>query len=143
MRDIDTDELDTIFHECSQCGTCCKSYPKILLEPDEVEQMKRLGANVGYMVHLDDLRGRKIEDLAEEEKAKHKIYMVHPDENGCMFLEKRNDKYYCKIYNFRPRSCRGFKCNLADGTVSDLFMQDSMYLLGKDRFGFDLPTENE
>lgn len=141
MEEIDKQQLNTIFHECRQCGTCCKSYPKILLEPEEVEPMKKLGANVGYMVHLDDLRTHNINELANQEKVKHKIYMVHPTEDGCIFLEKRNDKYYCKIYHYRPKSCKGFKCNLADGTIKDLFMKDAMYLLGKDCFGFDIKKD--
>lgn len=128
-------KLDTIFQECRQCGTCCKKYKKILLEPDEIERMKKLGANVGIMVRLNDLRKKNIQDLTQEEKNKHKVYMIHPNDKGCIFLEKRNDKYYCKIYHYRPRACRGFKCNLADNTTESLFLEDSIYLLGQDRFG--------
>jgi len=132
---MDKNKLDTILQECRQCGTCCKKYKKILLEEDEVERLKKLGANVGYMVRLDDLRKKNINELAEEQKEKHKIYMIHPDDKGCMFLQKRNDKYYCKIYHYRPRSCRGFKCNMADESMNALFMNESIYLLGQDRFG--------
>lgn len=135
MDEFQKQNLDTIFHECRQCGTCCKKYQKILLEPDEVERMEKLGANVGIMLSLNDLRNRKLDELAEEEKSKQKIYMVHPDGKGCIFMEKRNDKHYCKIYHYRPKACRGFKCNMADNTVKDLFMDNSIYLLGIDRFG--------
>lgn len=138
MEKLDKNKLDTIFQECRQCGVCCKKYKKILLEADEVDRMKKLGANVGCMVRLDDLRTHNINDIAREEREKQKIYMIHPDDKGCIFLEKRNDKYYCKIYHYRPRSCRGFKCNMADESVSTLFMQDSIYLLGQDRFGRQL-----
>lgn len=132
---MDKNKLDTIFQECRQCGTCCKTYKKVLLRPDEVERMKKLGANVGIMIKLNDLRTKNLKDLAEDEKNKHKIYMIHPDGKGCIFLEKRNDKYYCKIYHYRPESCKGFKCNMADESVNGLFMQDSIYLLGFNRFG--------
>lgn len=135
---IEKNKLDTILQECRQCGTCCKTYKKVLLEPDEVERMKKLGAHVGIMIRLNDLRNKNINELAERENNKEKIYMVHPDDKGCIFLEKRNDKYYCKIYHYRPEACKGFKCNMADDTVNSLFMQDSIYLLGKDRFGREL-----
>ena len=132
---MDKNKLDTILQECRQCGTCCKTYKKVLLEDDEIETLKKLGANVGYMVSLNDLRTSNINDLAAKEKEKHKMYMIHPDNKGCIFLQKRNEKYYCKIYHYRPRACRGFKCNMADERVTPLFMQDSIYLLGQDRFG--------
>jgi Fe-S-cluster containining protein len=135
---MDKNKLDTILQECRQCGTCCKTYKKVLLEEDEIETLKKLGANVGYMVNLNDLRTSNINDLAAKEKEKHKMYMIHPDNKGCIFLQKRNDKYYCKIYHYRPRACRGFKCNMADESVNTLFMQDSIYLLGQDRFGRNL-----
>lgn len=64
--------------------------------------------------------------------------MIHPDDKGCIFLEKSNDKYCCKIYHYRPEACRGFRCNMADESVNNLFMQDSIYLLGQDRFGREL-----
>ena len=137
---MEKNKLDTIFQECRQCGTCCKTYKKVLLKPDEVERMKKLGANVGIMIKLNDLRNKTIEELAKEEQNKDKIYMIHPDGKGCMFLEKRNDKYYCKIYHYRPESCKGFKCNMADESVNGLFMQDSIYLLGVDRFGKEIKS---
>lgn len=138
MANLDKNNLDTLLQECRQCGTCCKTYKKVLLKPDEVERMKKLGANVGVMIRLNDLRLKKINELAEKEHNKDKIYMIHPDDKGCIFLEKRNDKYCCKIYHYRPEACRGFRCNMADESVNNLFMQDSIYLLGQDRFGREL-----
>lgn len=135
MANLEKKNLDTLLQECRQCGTCCKTYKKVLLKADEVEGMKKLGANVGVMIRLNDLRTKNINELAETETNKEKIYMVHPDDKGCIFLEKRNEKYCCKIYHYRPEACKGFKCNMADESVNTLFMQDSVYLLGTDRFG--------
>lgn len=132
---IDKQKMDTILQDCRQCGTCCKTYRKILLNPDEVERMKKLGANVGIMIRLNDLRTNNINDIAINEQQKGKVYMIHPDDKGCIFLEKRDDKYRCKIYHYRPEACKGFKCNMADETVNSLFMNDSIHLLGMNRFG--------
>ena len=127
--------MDTILQSCRQCGTCCKTYRKILLKPEEVERMKSLGAEVGIMLRLNDLRSQNLKDLAQQEAKKGNVYMIHPDGKGCIFLEKRNEQYRCKIYHYRPEACKGFKCNMADGSMDALFMDDSIHLLGMDRFG--------
>lgn len=135
MKNLDSAKLNTLFAQCRQCGTCCKSYKKVPLEPDEIERMKKLGAHVGLMLSLNDLRNADIDTLIKKEAEKGKVYMIHPDEKGCIFLEKKNEKCYCKIYHYRPKACQGFKCNIADNTISDLFLNDPIHLLGMDRYG--------
>lgn len=131
-------ELNSLFYQCRQCGTCCKQYRKVLVTPEEAIFIKKMGGHVGFGLSLDALRNNALEDLSKQAEAQGKIYMIHPDHAGCVFLEKRNDKYYCKIYHYRPESCRGFRCNLADGSLQNLFGTDAMHLLGKDRFGLPL-----
>lgn len=139
---FDVQQLNTILDECRQCGTCCKTYGKVLLQPDEVEFIRKMGGHVGINVGLNTLRGKSMEEAVLEEQKQGKVYMVHPDEHGCIFLQKRNDKYYCRIYHYRPRACRGFRCNLADNSFMDLFGGDAMHLLGRDRFDLcDLAAE--
>ena len=135
---LTTDHLDTLFQECRQCGTCCKTYRKVLLEPDEIDRLRALGAEIGVMVHLNDLREKSMAELVEEAKGKENVYMIHPDGKGCMFLQKVNGKYCCKIYHYRPRACRGFRCSLADQSMEQLLLNDATYLLGEDRFGMKL-----
>ncbi|MCB2217011.1 YkgJ family cysteine cluster protein [Desulfofustis glycolicus] len=135
---LDSNALKTIFHECQQCGTCCKKYRKITLQAEEVDFIKKMGGHVGVDVSLAEIRTKGLARAREEALASGKIFMIHPDDKGCLFLQKRDGKYYCKIYNYRPRTCRGFKCNLADGTFLDLFGQDSIHLLGQNSFGLPL-----
>jgi uncharacterized protein len=134
-------QLNTIFQECRQCGTCCRGYRKITLEPDEVEFVRKMGGHVGVDVHLDDLRTKTMEQLVQEARERGKVFMVHPDDQGCVFLERRNDKYRCRIYHYRPKACRGFRCTLADSSFLDLFARDSILLLGQDRFGLPLDKQ--
>ncbi len=136
--DIDANALKTIFHECQQCGTCCKKYRKITLHPDEVDFIKKMGGHVGIDVTLAEIRTKGLPQAREEAMKRGKVFMIHPDDKGCLFLQKRDGKFYCRIYNYRPRTCRGFKCNLADGTFLDLFGQDSIHLLGQNSFGLPL-----
>ena len=136
---IDTASLRTIFAECRQCGTCCLSYRKITLEANEVEFIRKMGGHVGVDLTLAQLRDRPIDELMAEAAARGKVFMIHPDDKGCLFLQKKNDKYVCRIYHHRPRACRGFRCKFADSSFLELFGGvDSMHLLGKNRFGLPL-----
>jgi len=135
VEKIDSSMLLSIFDECRQCGTCCKKYRKVVLEPEEVDFMKKMGAHVGVDLSLRDLRDHPLEEAIANAKKKGKVFMIHPDDKGCIFLENRNNKYYCKIYHYRPESCRGFHCNLADKSFMDLFGRDAIHLLGQNRFG--------
>jgi uncharacterized protein len=135
---IDANTLNSIFHECNQCGTCCKQYRKITLHQDEGEFITKMGGHVGVDVCLNDIRRKGLEQATAEAKSSGKVFMIHPDNRGCIFLQKRNGKYFCKIYNYRPRSCRGFKCNLVDGSFLSLFNNDSIHLLGQNSYGLPL-----
>ena len=143
LSSLDPNTLNSIFHECRQCGICCKKFKKVLLQGDEPAFINKMGGHVGVDATLKELREKPLEKLIEEKKEKGKVYMIHPDNKGCVFLECRNGLYRCKIYNYRPLSCRGFRCNLADDSFLSLFADDtaSMHLLGFDSFG--LPPENE
>jgi Fe-S-cluster containining protein len=130
--------LRTIFHECRQCGTCCKTYRKIILRPEEVPFIRKMGGHVGVDLTLAQLREQSLESLRQDVQNQGKTYMIHPDGQGCIFLEKRNGKYCCKIYHYRPQTCRGFRCNMADSSFLDIFSRDANVLLGLDSFGLPL-----
>ena len=136
--DVNEYKLNTIFDKCRECGTCCKKYSKILLQAEEVDFLQKMGAHIGCLVPLYKLRDKPLSEVIQEEQQKNAIYMVHPDGKGCVFLEKRNDKYFCKIYYYRPKTCQGFKCNLVDNTMKDLFLNEPMTLLGMDKHGIKL-----
>jgi Fe-S-cluster containining protein len=135
---VDADALKTVFQECRQCGACCKTYRKIVLYPDEVDFIRKMGGHVGMDVSLAELRKKPLKELVEKNKTGHPIYMIHPDDKGCIFLQKRNAKHYCRIYHHRPRTCRGFKCNMADSTFLTIFGRDASLLLGLNAYGLPL-----
>ena len=133
---VDEDALKSIFHECRQCGTCCKKYKKILLRPEETAFIEKMGGHVGVNVSMAQIREKGLEQAMEDVRKEGKVYMIHPDDHGCVFLQEKNGKFYCKIYNWRPKTCRGFRCNLADDSFLNLFGgDDAIHLLGTDRFG--------
>ncbi len=138
MQTLCETTLNTIFDDCRQCGTCCKKYRKIVLQPDEVSFIKQMGGHVGVDISLKDIREQGIDAATREAKERGRVFMIHPDEKGCIFLEKRNEKFFCKIYHYRPRTCRGFRCNLADNSFLTLFGDNSIHLLGQTSFGLPL-----
>lgn len=130
--------LNTLFSPCRQCGSCCKQYRKITLAPDEIDFIKRMGGHVGVDVSLANIREKGFDRAKEEAVEKGKVFMIHPDDKGCVFLERRNEKHYCKIYHYRPKSCRGYRCNLADNSMLTLLGEDAHLLLGQNSFGLPL-----
>lgn len=134
----DSATLNTIFADCRQCGTCCRRYPKIRLEPDEVPFIRRMGGYVGIGLSLNALRNRSLKELTSEAEKRGEIHMIHPDDKGCIFLERRNGKHVCRIYHYRPRTCRGFRCNLADDSFMDMIGEDAIWLLNRNHFGLRL-----
>lgn len=135
---LDPTTLNSIFTDCRQCGACCKRYRRIRLQPEEVPFIKRMGGHVGVDLNLNALRDHSLKELTDEAKKRGDIYMIHPDDKGCIFLEKRDGKYLCKIYHYRPRTCRGFRCNLADNSFMDVIGDDAIWLLDENRFGLRL-----
>ncbi len=122
-------ELKTLFYKCRQCGVCCKKNRNIPLQPNEVDFIKRMGGHVGIDVRISELQTKNIDDLLQVAKRQGKVLMIHPDDKGCVFLQKRGNKYRCRIYRSRPQICRGFKCNLADDSFLSFFGQDALCLL--------------
>ena len=137
-KTLDSKTLNTIFSECRQCGACCKRFRRIPLQPEEVPFIKRMGGHVGVNLSLNALRNHTLAELMDEAKSRGETFMIHPDDKGCVFLEKRDGKHVCKIYHYRPRICRGFRCNLADNSFLDILGDDAIWLLDQNRFGLQL-----
>ena len=135
---MDSRMLDTIFEPCRQCGTCCRRYRKIPLTAEEAVFIEKMGGHVGVHVSMAQIRELGLEEAGRRARAAGMVHMIHPDDKGCVFLQRRNGLFTCRIYHHRPQVCRGFRCNLADATFLDLFGSDATSLLGQDAFGLPL-----
>lgn len=134
-------ELNTLFHECRQCGTCCRQYRKIPLQQEEAAFIEKMGGHVGVDVSMRAILEKGLDEAGREARAGGRVFMIHPDDQGCVFLQRVNGKHYCKIYNYRPKICRGFRCNIADDSFLSLFGDGSTFLLGQDAFGLPLSSK--
>ncbi len=101
-----------------------------------------MGGHVGVDVSLKAIREQGIDAATREAKERGRVFMIHPDDKGCVFLEKRNEKFTCKIYHYRPQTCRGFRCNLADNSFLSLFGDGAIHLLGQTSFGLPLTDKS-
>lgn len=130
--------LNTIFTPCRQCGSCCKNFRKITLNADEVDFITRMGGHVGSNISLKEIREKGLEKAKKDAAENGKIFMIHPDDKGCIFLQRKNDRFYCKIYHYRPQACRGYRCNLADNSMLSMISGDAHLLLGQNSYGLPL-----
>lgn len=72
------------------CADCCK-YLTVKLYKKDIEAIKRAGYDKDFFMEFD----RHIRNPVLKVK----------DEN-CVFLSKKKGKYYCRIYNIRPKVCK-------------------------------------
>ena len=74
------------------CADCCK-YLTVKLSNKDIKKIKRAGFKEEFFMEFDTHIGSPVLKLTD---------------NGCVFLTKKGDKYYCKIYQIRPTVCRKY-----------------------------------
>jgi Fe-S-cluster containining protein len=79
---------------CTKCGQCCR--PIVLVNKEEILKIEELGLKQKEFVDVDPLN---------EDEKNNALKQV----NGvCMFLKRKDEEYYCSIYNHRPSICRKY-----------------------------------
>lgn len=90
-------ESSNISEMCVKCAECCKSYPSVELSKNEIYSLEQVTG-----LHFDNFTNTK-------GKAVVKGYFLQSQENGdCVFLDKDNGVYSCKVYEARPRICQDY-----------------------------------
>ncbi len=78
--------------ECNRkCADCCK-YLTVKLSKKDISAIKREGYDEKFFMEFDN----------------HIRSPVLKIKGKCVFLGKKKDKYYCKIYELRPKVCRQY-----------------------------------
>ena len=72
------------------CADCCK-YLTVKLSTKDIKEIQRAGYDdfMEFDTHI-------------------KSPVVKLTDDGCVFLTKKGDKYYCRIYQIRPTVCRRY-----------------------------------
>jgi len=82
--------LNQKIFRCKRCGECCRHYTIKLTKADIKKIEKRY--NKEYFLSYDHIKN----------------YLVLKSNNGCVFLKQKKNKYFCGIYDIRPKICRKY-----------------------------------
>ena len=87
--------------KCRNCGKCCLTYT-VKLSDDDIKRIKKLGHKKDSFAEPDnfDIRTGK--------------YALKRVNNQCIFLERKSNNYFCKIYKVRPEICINYPFNESD-----------------------------
>ena len=94
--------------KCKRCGSCCN--PPRLYKPD-IERIKKLNYKEEDFIYTDNLNNTYLKDKKEK----------------CIFL-KRGKTTSCKIYSNRPKICRLYPSELANGSCKPVELAFDKYL---------------
>lgn len=86
---------------CKQCGKCCLTFT-VKLSDKDMERIKQLCYKKEFFAEPDNY------------DAKTGKYSLKRVNKQCIFLRKRDNKYFCKIYEARPEICRKYPFIEAD-----------------------------
>ena len=76
------------------CGKCCINLA-VKVNAKDIKKIKKLGFE-----HADFL---------ENDLINPKEFILKKKENGhCVFLKKKENMFYCSIYEFRPKICKKY-----------------------------------
>ena len=74
------------------CADCCK-YLTVKLYKKDIEAIKKAGYEEGFFLDYD---------------THIKSYVLRMNDKNCVFLGKKGNNYFCKIYRSRPKVCRAY-----------------------------------
>ena len=80
---------------CNNCGACCLKFT-VKLSDTDVRRIEKLGFKKNYFAETDDF------------DKKFGNYALKRVDDKCIFLEKKKNKYFCRIYEKRPSICKDY-----------------------------------
>ena len=78
--------------ECNRCADCCK-YCTVKLDEQDINKIKKSGYDEEFFMGYDAYINSPV---------------MKVNDKGCVFLIKKGDKYFCKIYQIRPKVCKQY-----------------------------------
>ena len=80
---------------CRRCGECCKKYTIRLLK-DDIKRIKNKCYNEVYFLDKETIGPYKGK------------FILKKINERCVFLKKKDNTYFCKIYDIRPKICKQY-----------------------------------
>ena len=87
--------LNPTTFKCERCGKCCKTYI-IKVSKKDIKRIKNKGYEESYFLMHDSMSPGNNKFVLRKENGK------------CVFLKKKNGKYFCEIYKIRPLICQKY-----------------------------------
>ena len=81
--------------KCDSCAECCKAF-EVKLFREDIERIKKAGHDGDFFLE-PDMISRKPDE-----------YVLRKQDGQCVFLGKKKGKYFCRIYEIRPKICRKY-----------------------------------
>jgi len=80
--------------KCTSCGECCR--PIVIVTDEEIKTIESTGINQEDFIDIDPL---------DETGTVNALKQI----NGvCVFLKRKDDKFLCNIYEYRPSICKKY-----------------------------------
>jgi Fe-S-cluster containining protein len=80
---------------CKRCSECCKKYT-IMLFKDDVKKIKNKCYDESYFLDKETIGAYKNKFILKKINGK------------CVFLKKKDNVYFCGIYDIRPKICKQY-----------------------------------
>lgn len=81
--------------KCKRCAKCCLCLT-VLLSKNDINRIKKKGYEEAFFIDTENIGPYKGKSSLKRKN------------NRCIFLAKKNKKYYCKIYDIRPKTCKDY-----------------------------------
>lgn len=80
---------------CERCGKCCEM-SIVRISKEDIKRIKREGYDENYFIKRDIMSPGLNK------------FVIKKIGNKCIFLKKKNGKYFCEIYKVRPLTCQRY-----------------------------------
>ena len=92
---------------CKKCAACCQNYPFIELSQTEIRSLEQITGD-SFQVFTN----QHFEEVVK--------YFLQFQENGyCCFLHEENGRFFCGVYEARPRICKEYPSNAPQQDACD------------------------
>ena len=90
MRNITSSEI------CTVCAECCKHFPYVELSETDISALEAF-TGLRFDVFTNP-KGKAVEEY----------FLQFKDNGDCVFLNQKDDKYSCSVYEARSGTCRAY-----------------------------------
>ena len=100
------DESEFVF-SCEQCGKCCRNREDIVLSPHDFFHMVK-GTGKDPQEVIERYTNVYVGDSSHMTVMQLRYRIEFDRQTTCYFLGRKDEKYYCRIQDYKPFVCRAY-----------------------------------